>query len=503
MNIPMSSKRGRDTMSTFHRWVWLLAIFLVACQPITPMAVTESDEATTVLSEDLRPLNQGELPNDLSVAILVLDFFKRPQSDEPTNGVCFSTANGGTGAGNHGSQGAGGGANGVVTTSRPHGELVYEHLTDQFDPTIVFTEVPTPIIDGLVQVMSTTTNLGEIYLAKIDVGSDLTDAVLGKLTNVRDWLSMDLGVDYFVVNMSVVVRSCESIFEDELEEDEEEDLVVEEYLQFVECIPTLREQRRILDPEASSNEFYPEIDSIIRPHAEVVAAYYANPFVEWNLESESAETLVGCPEEVQLFDDLSIDSVLARVTRESFKFYTSLVGDPLIQAAQRIDNGLPITNTFYIAAAGNDGFPYPFAPALFRLIVSTGAMQGEEESPLYKPNRAEWILEDSFKWTLTNGITATIHSSSQPDIIVSSGEITMTGTSFATPKLSYLTTLALLKRVPMPACYLHMIYSATLLPEDWHWWQYSPTLSATPQSAIWQNLPIQGITGPCPNFPTP
>ena len=461
----------------------MFAVLLVACAPVAPptQQANETGSSTAVATSLVE--NEETPLSETSVAILVVDFFGTtvPQLGDGDTGNCLAATNGAGGAGNHGSSGA---TDGVVSTSIPHGDMVYDHLIQQFDPNSDFNEIPTgelPDIPGLVTTIFTTTTLGDVYISKIDIGDNFTNGVIDQITATHNWLQNDYGVEYFVVNMSVVMKPCESVFDDDPE--------AQQYLQFVQCIPILRQQRANLNPEAQIDQLDEIADEIIRPHAEIAAAFYANPFASW-LEPT---TVVGCPDDPEAVDQLN------NVVESSAAFYIKLLSDPLLQAAMSGKGEMPTGDTFYMAAAGNDGYPYPFAPAIFSHIVSIGAHRLPGQTLAYMPNMAEWVLNDHYTFEVPADNLVKINMVDIPG----QTDVTMSGTSFATPKLSYLTAIALQLNAPIPSCYEEMTYAASQLPSDWGEWESSDLVTDVVTGTIWLNKPVSDLNMSCLGFPDP
>jgi hypothetical protein len=453
----------------FYLSLWLMVSLLVACQ-VQPIQIPEPE--TTDDGTD------GVAIATPAVAILVVDFFgaqaeESEESQEIEEHNCLAGPNGATYLveGTGGSSGSTGVADNVVITDVPHGELVYTHLKQQFGASAVFTDVTlSEEISGLELVQSTTITQGTVYLAKLDIGGNFNDQVYAQITQVHDQLKEDKEVSHFVVNMSVVVKPCDKLLESDAA-----------YLQFVQCVPTLAALRERLYPEEgqiSPNEIYPAVDTILRPHAEVTAAYY-----------DVGPILNEPPLDCELTEEL-------RPVRErSRRFISQLQGDPFNVI---ISKTVGITDTFYVAASGNDGRPFPYAPAIFSYIVSTGAITMTETTLGYDPNSAEWSLNDHFNWTVPSPITGTVQvagteaeTGTKAWVTLAEGEpVVLGGTSFATPKLSYLTTLALLNS-KMPDCYPHMIYGGGIPPSG-------------PYDYFWENRPSAELnTTYCAGFPHP
>lgn len=479
-------KKSRKQLS---RWVWLLAIFLVACAPApmpaassgeaavgatdTPPSVEEATpEPTTTVVEEPTPSGSGA-----GVAILVVDFFSKLEEISGDNSNnCLASPTGATseGAGSHGSTGAN---NDVVSTDERHGELVYAHLLQIIPNSDTFTDITPAGINGLVLAQQGTVNGSDFFLAKIDIGDNLTNEVLTKIDDARVFLQ-GKGAIHFVVNMSVVIKPCGSSFES-----------FEEYLQFVECIPALAEQRQFMlgvdVPQAT-------VDDILLPRADVTAAYYVNPLTREPL---------GCPGAPEDPNNPGVvPESLQGVQERSIAFVSRLVEDPLRQATQDGDGNPTTEDTFYVAASGNDGYDYPYAPAIFRQIVSTGSQAIPGVSIGYVPNGAEWILDDHFDWTVPAGVDVKVAGSSG-NVTANAGEVvTLGGTSFATPKLSYLTALALIDGTTMPSCYPKMVYAADFLDASWDDWSNPPSGAGLVGSDIWQNMPLTELELACPGF---
>ena len=499
-------KRSLKAKSTFgyyrYLYLWILAILLIGCAPVQPEVPTSGVSTTSIATET--PIAEGEEDttnietpissdnNEVKVAVLVVDFFGTPNPEEGGPGNCAASPYGYASEGAGGGHGSTGATGDLVSTTVPHGRLVYQHIAEQFGTD--FEEIPSPDIEGLVKTeraIINPVNGSTVYLVQIDIGKNLTGAVAGRILEVRRWLKEAELVDSFVVNMSIVVVPCRPVIA--VNNDN-----AAQYLQFVRCIVPLRDLRLLLNVGGDNTEPNPELDESLRPLIELVAAYFLNPHTGLPY---------GCPGDPGAVDQEdpenpqnAIPSILNSLLGQIAEFYASLNSDPLQDLlANLASNSVEMRDTYFIAAAGNQGYPYPYAPAIFLDVVSTGSIAPDGEAIRYPPNLAEWRLNDRFKWDVPITVTVTI---STPGGIqtVSGMPVTVSGSSFAAAKMSHLTAMALFKPVsPLPECYPRMVYAADNLPLGWGLNQ-----SVTkPGIEIWQNRRIHLILGDCENFPMP
>lgn len=510
-------KRSTKTKSVFgyfqYLYLWVIAIVLMGCASVQPEVPTSEVSATAIIAEtpvaegetvaeETIPTPEGEddssnieMPissnnNEVKVAVLVVDFFGTPNPEEGGSGNCAASPYGYASEGAGGGHGSTGATGDLVSTTVPHGRLVYQHIAEQFGTD--FEEIPSPDIEGLVKTERAIVDPADgstVYLVQIDIGKNLTGAVAGRILEVRRWLKKAERVDSFVVNMSIVVVPCQPVIA--VNNDN-----AAQYLQFVRCIVPLRDLRLLLNVGGDNNEPNPELDESLRPLIELVAAYFVNPHTGLPY---------GCPGDPDAVDQEGpgnpqnrIPRILNSLLGQIAEFYASLNSDPLQDfLANLATNNGEMRDTFFIAAAGNQGYPYPYAPAIFLDVVSTGSIAPGSEQLRYPPNLAEWRLNDRFKWDVPVTVTVTITTPGGLQD-VSGMPVTVSGSSFAAAKMSYLTAMALFEPLSsLPECYPRMVYAAANLPPGW-----SLSQAVTkPGIDIWENKRIDRILEDCVDFP--
>lgn len=411
-----------------------------------------------------RPKKQAQRTMGGAVAILVVDFFTVVQSAPEDGQLCPAGVNGSTteGGGTHGSKGAA-----LAAAWIPHGELVYAHLKQQFD--VGFTDVTQEmdLNDQAKLVERAEVDSGIVYLVQIDIGQGLTNDVLGQIDGVHQALK-DKGVTNFVVNMSIVVKPCEKLFDS-----------FDEYRSFIQCIPTLAEMTTILNAHSETftndEDSYNPIQQSVETRTELVVAHKQDSF------DDNFEEYVDCATEGAVSDEIDPEYLVLRAEEYRAGFQAEWAYDDLVNAPGYFDD------TIFIAAAGNDGLSYPYVPSGYGEVISVGAFT-RAESLAYVPNASEWIWSDVAVFTDSAIIKATTVISPDGTMRPAEDEVILLGTSYAAPKMSYLAAMGLLNGLDRELCGDELAYAD----------QYD---------GMWSSIPLSDLARegdvPCAHFLDP
>jgi hypothetical protein len=258
-----------------------------------------------------------------------------------------------------------------------------------------------------------------LYVAAVDTEGFNTELIGPRITEAITVLQ-GAGVQRFVVNMSFAIVPCEPLDLNEYERQlaENYDALSQELTGWLERDPSEAEVRAYFRPIGLVTTFY-------RP-LEQGSALQEAPFVQY------------------------------------------LRDDPLLIA---LSEGLaPETaELIYVAAAGNENYSYPLAPALWEGILSVGATK-EITGPDYA-NDGEVVAHDVVEVPLNDGTEAAVP-----------------GTSFAAPDVSLLAAYHLLQGGGA-SCTEGGVTT-------------TPPLAYATESGPWENQPVRdAATIHCPLFP--
>lgn len=391
-----------------HALLLCLCILLLAtgCAPAEP-----SPQPTPTPTSDAPPPQTSLSP----VAILVIDDFHpadQPRQDEPpVGGNCPVTPDGqghfsGGGLGHFSGGGLGhfsGGGLGPLANT-PHGALVYGKLRELIaasygTPT---TDIPdaSNVNSDLRAVTIWPAEGQELVLVGVDSRGLNTTILAGLVSKAMSDVTAKWSARRFVLNMSFGLIPC----------DEGAGMTADDYRRLLEGEAAAVRAEAVSDesktPRDSLRELVAELDQL---RAERV------------IDPETADSIFIGRARALIFHEKGAEEVFATTTNQGndvlFQLTQQLSAPASSAARAELLGGLPDA-AIIVAAAGNSDLSFPFAPAMWPGVLAVGA------EPEYA-NDSEVIMPD--RYTLPG--TA----------------ITIEGTSFAAPEMSFLAAVHLLR----------------------------------------------------------
>lgn len=411
--------------------VMLLLLGLANCGPTpeptfeTAKTVPPVEVETVVTAEVEISPTANEEPDQDFVAILVIDDFLPPWEIIPSEELSLQGTDcvvSPSGQIEYAAEGAG-----DALLDVPHGDLVCDRLRGRIMGMEGYFEIPRPgdspqrggTVSGrdvfgedrypwLLDIELWETEAGYIMLVQIDtdgyetslIGGRIEDAVslLTDETQVSDLeAALELGAEIdlstaagFVLNMSFAIVPCDDSFGEGVPP---EDLAA----YYLQEIANLSEEERnyLVGAGLKLDDLEKTLDKLATPQP---------------------ETMTATPSPIEMARDLTFAQ--ARIALAYAGGPTFFDRDPLLKLLNNyLDEGAegnPVSN---IAAAGNFGFNFPFAPGIWESVVSVSA----EES---LSNAGEVLMKGAFECEINT---------------------TCYGTSFSAPLLSYLTAMHFLK----------------------------------------------------------
>jgi hypothetical protein len=481
----MISKNPKPAMllamltTTLIAMVALILILCGCCPPAPPSEETEVEPTE-------KPAVEVTVPVTISpVVILVIDDFETTSEDASSfdwgseKDYCLATPNGemhhlATGARVYGGRGV---AKGYIEV--PHGWLVYSELTDLLDDAsetkprsfsmspelkalrYAAGECDFPCgVTWLRNIDLWDTDAGYIILVGVDTEGFTTQVIKERIEQaisdfndvdkmsqlLQEWWHAEGEVEGeidvlqprgFVLNMSFVLLPCDPSFGEGVEDEELVDLYKDMLSQF----------------GLDVYEFEQTLDG---------------------LAGLSAQELEANPDFAQVRAALAYSGDYADTNYES---------DPLFNQLQKYSSEETTGDGFVIsvAAAGNSGFNFPFAPALWPSVVSVSALDTEGATA----PRAEY--SNSGEVAMDGQHTSTTLVFDFPE---GQREAPVEGTSFAVPRLSLQAARYLLAGGTVSCAGAENVASAPPLT-------YAPVMTQ-----IWEDLPLSDAASKyCQDFP--
>jgi hypothetical protein len=348
----------------------LLTVSIAACGSVaTPAAPTAAPAAPTAAPAVEPP----KFPSP-SVAILVIDDFAKPlqpgTNDQPTGKDCIVTPDG---LGYYTSRGATGTQ---VEPPQPHGKLVFEELQYLLTEEQKFTLFKSPDESEEWYQKGNQT----IVLVRIDTIFFDT----GQLEPIMDGKVKDLikrGIKGLVLNMSFAIIPCD------------QEIFLKSFAK-----QTLQDSRNNGVYSGISEEDFQEVSSQVNQAI--------------NLAEKDFEE--------QLQNEATAKAVLNGVyLADKWQDLFGTLGEPLFDLLKQYKNAqVPIIS---VAAAGNSGFNFPFAPAILPSVLAVSATE-DKNYPDFKSNSGEVQVDGTLP-----------------------GHNNVIGSSFAAPRVSLLAALYLLR----------------------------------------------------------
>jgi len=430
--------------------VLVVSLLIDGCGP--PTAATQSGNPGSPMPA-APDSNEGD-----SVAIMIIDDFMIEIAQSNNVDDIIRNGEGKTGSGNctyalngqqvygskgaqvYGSKGAGVGESKTLD-GVPHGELVdaelYNLISQDF-PNAVSEPRPDessgnqwPSWIKKINYWKADDGNRPIFLVAVDTDHYATEIVQQRIVESIGYIENEYGVHRFVLNMSFVIMPCD------LGKDKDGKTLYNDYLDLITSTPEINSLKNELDSlmlyDSGSETFIDPATNNSIPED------VARNILLYTPELGSVRLRTIYPSNIDLF--------------QSSPYYQSLINDPIANwlAESSKDPSHPVVS---VAAAGNEGISFPFAPGIWDSVVSVSA-DGEDNGLAPYSNWGEVKLDGKANY---NG----------EDVF---------GTSFAAPVLSY-----------KEAIYLYNDgFVECKGSEDI---QNSPPLGYAPIGGAWKNLPV-------------
>jgi len=267
-----------------------------------------------------------------------------------------------------------------------------------------------------------------LALVGIDVSNYTTRTIASHLEQAISALNAR-GYSQFVINMSFVIMPCPDLTQTDLD------------LALIQADDTYLKYRAIIEADPDLHDLHTTLNDLGSVS---------------NYVDEDGNVIGGVDALLRLAFNPDLGPVRLRSYYSSLDYsndkFTQVLNDPLRSAVVELSNSNIV---FPIAASGNDGLDYPYAPAMWNTVLSVGSpiitpvvTGGATPTPMATPRQLS-------SWVDNHNQTALFYTNSGE--VVAEGCTTYTnteripGTSFAAPKLSYLAALYLLQG-GLPGC---------------------------------------------------
>ena len=389
-----------------------------AAATIAP-AAPEATEASAPEASAVIPVGVNGLG---SVAVLVIDDFTievtndtnlaqmvKNAGDKVGNGNCVYSLDGqqvydSRGAQVYDSRGAES-DDSKILEGIPHGEIVYDEIYKLIDQNFTFDRDETPPLSWMKRMKFwKTPDEHEIALIAVDTDHYATDAVRDRTEQAINQIGSTYGIQRFVINMSFVVLPCNP------SAGKDAHALYQEYLQLIDKTPELNSLQASLDKLAD------------RTTGKFLVS-----------DQEVTDTLLYDPS----FGRVRLRSVYGSSAEDfkSSRFYNQITNDPLGTWTKEVSQKEQLIVS--VAAAGNEGLPFAFAPGIWDSVVSVSASGDAGLAPF--SNWGEVMLEGTTNYNGADvygtSYAAPILSFAEATYLYKGGDIKCTG--IGVPPLGY------------------------------------------------------------------
>ena len=419
----------------------LIDLALVACAPAAA-PVTTTSAVQPAATSPVQPTGIPTTPPPVgsAVAILVIDDFGSPKQETiPTTGDCLVAPDGQYFS-------ARGGSATPTNSNIPHGELVFSELeeilksigrkTAEWDVAnqsqlLAVNDAPLAWM-RLIEKWDTQ-NDGSIYLVKVDTDQYQTAAISTRIQESINQFS-NIGINNLVLNMSFAIVPCDPAFGMDGES------IINEVKRYCELIG---------GTGTSTGECMPGNDSELKQLADTLDQFLkaadgnGNKAIELLSEPEYRLVALGLPylNLYQAIRDYKSPESIQPWTNGTMPYTSTTNGpDPLFQQLATLSNDSNI-KIFSVAAAGNSGLRFPFAPALWQNVLGVSAFDAPPTTAIH-----DFVSPSaSSKASYSNSGEVMLNGAYYDATITDTNGNSLRGTSFAAPEMSVLAALHLLK----------------------------------------------------------